>query len=429
MQPSPVVRRAGPRPFAAAAAALIATLAAVALGLAIAAALGLVGCADERSQPGGGGATGGTVHPAGLLDPASDDFHAQELRRHDWDFAVCARCHGDDFAGGAARKSCLTCHTEGPTACVTCHGAGPTSNAHAVHREVAGLGCAECHVVPARWDDEGHLRRGGVAITTPAPVVFGARAQTTLDPADRSGPPSWRDGACQNVYCHGAALHAAGGTATSPRWDDPAPAGACDRCHGAPPPGHAQSQCATCHPTGAAHLDGAVQIGLVPDAGCSGCHGDATSPAPPRDLAGNTAPSAIGVGAHRKHLTVPSGLRGPIPCSDCHAVPSRVDDPGHIDSALPAEVLATLSWDRTAQTCGSSTCHVGSRPVWTVSGGVVCGSCHGIPPAGLPHNPAMTLATCTTCHPGTVDEFGKILLTVGPGGTTSLHLNGVVDVP
>lgn len=395
-----------------------------------AAALGaLAACSDVRPRPDAGTAAV-TVHPAGILDPASADFHGKELQRLDWDFTICANCHGSDFTGGAARVSCLGCHADGPTACTTCHGNGPISNAHTVHRS-AKVDCSECHVVPQHWNDEGHILAGGVAITGPAKVTFGARAELMIDPADRKGPPTYANGTCSNVYCHGAALHAAGGTATEPRWGDPTPPGGCDRCHGDPPPSHAPGDCKTCHPgtapDSATHIDGIVQVGRGP--GCSGCHGDATSPAPPTDLAGNTQITAIGVGAHRAHLTVPSGLRGPVPCETCHRVPTQVDDPGHIDSLPPAEVNASLSWDRATRTCGTTNCHGASRPVWTAQGGVFCGSCHGIPPASAPHTPAMTLASCTTCHSQTVDAFGTILLTAGPGGTTSKHMNGVVDVP
>jgi predicted CxxxxCH...CXXCH cytochrome family protein len=390
------------------------------------AGLALGGCSDERSRP-DAGPTVVSVHPAGILDPASDAFHGRDLRRRNWDFSVCARCHGDDFTGGAAQVSCLSCHTGGPTACTTCHGAGPTSNAHVVHRDVADLACSECHIVPARWDDEGHILSKGVAITGPANVTFGTRAGFTADPDDRKGPPTWQDGRCSNVYCHGDALHAAGGVAPEPRWDDPSPAGACNRCHGAPPPNHAQSRCETCHPSSAPHIDGIVQVG---SGGCSGCHGDATSPAPPNDLSGNRLTTAIGVGAHRVHLDVPSRLRGPIACSACHLVPAQVGDPGHIDSQAPAEVNASLGWDRTAQTCETALCHIAARPVWTQIGGATCGSCHGVPPATPAHRGvASSITSCVTCHPQTVDATGTILLTAGPGATvTSKHINGVVDV-
>jgi len=396
----------------------------LAVGVGVGVWVAVTACSDARLRPDAGPSTV-SVHPAGILDPGSADFHVRELQRLDWSFATCARCHGEDFSGGIANKPCLTCHAAGPTACVTCHGDGPTSNAHVVHREVGKLACGECHVVPASWDAEGHILRGGVANPLPVQVTFGARAELTLDPADRAGPPTFAGGTCSNVYCHGDVLHAAGGVATRPRWDDAAAPGVCNRCHGAPPPSHAQDHCETCHPATAPHVDGTVQIGN--GAGCSGCHGDARSPSPPTDLSGNTLITAIGVGAHRAHLEVASGLRGPIPCATCHLVPSQVSDVGHIDSPPPAEVHIELGWDRSSATCNSA-CHSGARPVWTTTGGVTCGSCHGIPPTSQNHDPAMTVTSCVTCHPQTVDAAGGIILTSGPGGVTSKHMNGIIDV-
>lgn len=387
------------------------------MGLVIVAA-----CADERVLP-DAGTTDVRVHPAGILDPASAAFHGKELARHDYSFALCASCHGDDFAGGRAKVSCLGCHADGPTACVTCHRDGPTTAAHVVHREVGKLACGECHVVPATWDAEGHILRGGHADPAPAEVTFGARAGATLDPADRAGPPSFDGDRCTNVYCHGGALHAGGGTAVAPRWTEPAPVGTCDRCHGAPPPSHAQRGCPTCHPPSAPHIDGVVQIGRT--SGCDGCHGTADSPAPPVDLAGNVFTTALGVGAHRAHLDVPSGLRGPIPCATCHVVPATVSAPGHIDSALPAEVTPSLGWDRASGTCTTAWCHGGARPVWTTSQGPACGSCHGVPPSDASHAPGMPVTACVSCHPRTVDAAGALLFTPG---VPSEHIDGDVDV-
>jgi predicted CxxxxCH...CXXCH cytochrome family protein len=378
----------------------------------------LAACSDERelSAPCDGDC-GARVHRAGILDPASDAFHGRELAGRNWDFALCQGCHGSDFSGGNAQVSCLSCHREGPTACTTCHGAGPTSSAHKVHAS-RGIACAQCHVVPARWDDDGHILHAGVAITGPAKVAFGALA--SIATPDRAGPPSWDGATCRNVYCHGDALHAGGGTATQPRWDDPAPPGDCSRCHASPPPSHARTDCATCHPA-APHIDGALQLGRT--TGCDGCHGTAASPAPPVDLAGNTATTALGVGAHQAHLQGRSRLAAPIACSTCHVVPAAVTSPGHIDSAGPAQVAAGLGWDRTSETCASAWCHGPGRPRWTGSGEVSCGSCHGIPPSDASHTPGMPLTSCATCHPGTVDAFGNIIVT----GANSEHINGVVD--
>ncbi len=402
----------------------------------------LAGCASERARPDSGVASG--VHPSGILDATSGDFHAKELARRGWDLGLCAGCHGADFRGGTAKLSCVACHPSGPDACVTCHGDGPTTGAHLVHQR-EGQACAECHVVPARWDARGHV----LGDLEPAEVTFGARAQATLDPADRTGPPTYiARGAggptCANVYCHGDVLHAGGGLATQPRWDD-ATLGGCDRCHGAPPPSHTQSACDSCH-RGARHLDGVVQIG----GGCTGCHGDVTSPAPPMDLAGNTVTTAVGVGAHRAHLDAPSRLSAPIACTECHRVPATLGEAGHLDSALPAEVFppgsgmlaraagAVPAWDHAAATCAGAYCHGATladtaagrltEPAWIASSGqVYCGSCHGIPPTTPAHAPSMSLGDCVTCHPRTVDGFGNILLGGTPSAITSEHLDGAVD--
>jgi predicted CxxxxCH...CXXCH cytochrome family protein len=388
-------------------------------------------CADERvlSGPCDGDCTT-DVHAPGILDPASPNFHATVLRQLNWGFAICAGCHGSDFSGGTSHVSCLGCHTAGPTACVTCHGAGPTSNAHGVHAmpgiPYAGgssVACGECHIVPATWDADGHIVHDGIAITTPATVTFGARAALTIDPADRAGPPAYdvATATCTNVYCHGGELHAAAGADTSPRWTEPAPpAGECTSCHGHPPPNHIAGNCTNCHPSGSPHIDGIVQVGTA----CNSCHGSATSNAPPMDLEGNQFTTAIGVGAHQAHLQASSHISAPIPCATCHLVPTAVDSPGHIDMPPPAVVTAALGWDHDAQTCASSYCHGTSRPVWTSTGQVFCGSCHGIPPSDAPHTPAMTLTSCASCHPGTVDAFGNIIVTNG----TSEHINGHVDL-
>ena len=379
-------------------------------------------CAEHRAtpEPCAGDCTE-RVHPIGILDVTSDAFHGKELARRDWDFALCATCHGDRLDGGAAGVSCLACHREGPTACVTCHGQGPTSGAHGAHA-ASSLTCNECHVVPERWDAEGHLLRGGVADARPAEITFGARANATPVPADRRGPPSWDGATCTNVYCHGDVLHAGGGSAPQPRWDAPAPTGGCDRCHASPPPSHARIDCATCHPASAPHIDGEVQLGRVD--GCSGCHGSAASPAPPTDLGGNTFTTALGVGAHQAHLQGASRLAAPIPCATCHLVPASTAAPGHLDTPAPAEVNAALGWDRDAQTCAQS-CHGPARPRWTSTGEVSCGSCHGIPPADASHTPDLQVSSCATCHPLTVDTFGNIIVTNGG----SRHIDGVVDSP
>ena len=152
--------------------------------------------------------------------------------------------------------------------------------------------------------------------------------------------------------------------------------------------------------------------------------------APPIDLDGHTAPSALGVGAHQAHLQA-SATQAGVPCSDCHLVPDSTYSPGHLDTALPAEVTfagvslsggAAPQWNRAAATCAGTWCHGPSDPTgsvspeWTSSDGPLgCASCHLTPPPD-PHPP---MAECWNCH-GNVDENLQI---VDP----ALHVNGTVD--
>ena len=366
-----------------------------------------------------------SIHGRGVLDRTSTTFHGEDVRRAGWDLDTCGRCHGADFAGTDAAPSCTTCHQGGPGACDTCHSATLASGAHGAHvgPGSAAVACATCHVVPATWRDDGHVRRGEAADPAPAEVIMTGPAAITVEAADRAGPPTYEAGTCRNVYCHGDVLGASGGSNRQPSWaaDPPGPA-PCGSCHGAPPPSHAASTCATCHPSGAAHLDGVTEVGRgLP--GCSGCHGSAESPAPPTDLAGNQFTTALGVGAHQAHLRASSGLSLPIACTTCHVVPATIGAAGHLDADGVAEVLPALGWDRAAQTCTTSRCHRDARPRWTATGDVTCGSCHGIPPASPPHLPAMGLTDCAACHPNTMNAAGQLL--VGNGQ----HIDGDPDAP
>jgi predicted CxxxxCH...CXXCH cytochrome family protein len=378
------------------------------------------------------------LHAHGVLDPASAQFHGVTVAALGWDLHACASCHGDDFAGGTSGASCNGCHRDGPGGCQTCHtldaataprgaqgrqrpyGVGVLSAAHQGHA-TAGWSCAECHRVPQAWDDVGHVRRGSSVDPAPAEIEFGAAARR-----DRA-VPAYTQGLCSEVYCHGATLRDGAATAPWPTWSGGAEQVRCGGCHGAPPATHASDACAVCHPVDrVAHLNGVVEIGSAP--GCSGCHGDDTSAAPPRDLSGAVVSTAMGVGAHRAHLEAPHRLRGPLACSECHQVPAQIDSPGHIDSPAPAEVTALLQWDRGEARCSSAWCHGAARPRWTATGEVTCGSCHGIPPATAAHRPDLPLTSCATCHPRTVDGFGNILVSSVPGGLTSEHINGIVDL-
>jgi predicted CxxxxCH...CXXCH cytochrome family protein len=403
--------------------------------------LALAACANERELAPCIDCETSGVHPTGFIE-----LHGAELASRNWDFALCQSCHGESFAGTNDAPSCrVGCHEAGPTACDTCHDTVPATGAHLPHVAV-GLTCSECHVTPATWDAPGHILDDS---SDGADVLFGSLANRDLTPSRRTAPAAWdrAAGTCSNVYCHGGILGDTSATHATPNWAGGAEQVACGSCHGVPPAGHAQSECSTCHVNAgystARHINGVVDVGSEP--GCSGCHGGAASAAPPRGLNGETATSSLAVGAHTAHL-VAGQLRGPIACEECHAVPATIDAAGHIDTALPADlVFGTLAradgaqpvWNRTTGTCSSVYCHGGGTslaaetaankqptPLWTANTAtsVYCGACHGLPPVDAFHSPTQTLTDCATCHPGSVGPFGNILVSNG------LHLNGSVEV-
>jgi predicted CxxxxCH...CXXCH cytochrome family protein len=177
---------------------------------------------------------------------------------------------------------------------------------------------------------------------------------------------------------------------------------------------------------------GAADAGERFDPSCGSCHGDGTSPAPPRNLAGDTDRTARGVGAHRSHVLGDTTWHRTVVCADCHAVPSAVGDSGHIDgdgqaeltfSALARSDGASPRFD--GASCSNAYCHGATlpggtltQPTFTAVDGAAsaCGSCHGVPPPA-PH-PAAT--DCSGCHP-----------TMAPGMrfiAPERHINGIVDL-
>lgn len=378
-------------------------------------------------------------HPQGFVNPSDEDFHGHALATSGWDFADCARCHGDanEASGGTTGRSCLTCHTEGPTSCNTCHG-NLASGAHRVHVEGGAIldlviSCDQCHVVPTDWRDAGHLFLADNTLDTNprAEVIF-----------DGSGSYDAATYTCGNTTCHAGSLAAA---APAPVWTATGNNG-CATCHGSPPGGNAHhaemalTDCADCHglvvdATGAIsdaslHLDGAVSLGDG-SATCAACHGN-----PPT------------TGAHAAHVGS-STFSAPLACSACHTMPTgatfdaAVASAGHVDSAPPAEVfpggaefagLAAAAgfvptFDHASGDC-TSYCHSfeSNAPIsWTAGGTVVCGGCHALPPPVelVPQHFNKTYPDdCDTCHGNTVNPDGTIKFQVD--GTT-LHINGAVN--
>lgn len=424
-----------------------------------------------------------TVHLKGWMNPTDpDQFHGLFLRRQAYNTDSCAVCHGSDLRGGLSRVDCNSCHPAGVQACNTCHGdsvsPAPPRDLHGVRTTVsisvgahrshvvasglhAAYRCTACHNPPAIPD---HYLNYGHPDEPPSPVV--------LRGATPSGATWDRTvGTCANSYCHAPSGPAdARASNQTPHWTSVGTGEAqCGTCHGLPPASHVNFDihCEICHQgaygagqlLAAKHADGTVELGNGPG-GCSNCHGDANSPAPPVDLHGSTDPALPSIGAHRAHLEARHELRGPIPCTECHQVPATLRDPGHIDHPLPATVfpsvpgvavlasadgaLPTYSYGATP-TCGSVYCHGngthlltdGTRglirnPLWT--GGtsqISCGSCHGIPPLNAVHSPGMRLTDCHCCHGDSVTAEGAIIIIRDPLSgrpLSSPHIDGVINV-
>jgi predicted CxxxxCH...CXXCH cytochrome family protein len=439
------------------------------------------------------------VHPPSWVYPGdrnSAEFHGGALRSRGWDLAACQGCHGQDLKGDPARGggSCYACHDSGPTACTTCHGSSertgqaaiappadlswelsPTKRgvgAHQAHLRSrawwAPISCGDCHTVPSRLDSPGHLFDEGAGKSSDlrAELTFGSRA--ALDGVTPSLDS--KSGQC-TVYCHGASFLSIGQGST-PAWTATG-AGKCGSCHLVPAVAGGPD-CSTCHPQSverctydgtdatclptdaqagigtrfldpAFHGDGKYPLGKKGDEGtCYGCHGtQASGGAPPPDLRGNTDISAVGVGLHATHLSAGS-FANAVACEACHKVPTKLQDAGHFEDDLPAEVtFSDLAqgklqapsggkspvWDRTKATCSDTWCHGlsgGKVTDWTwtkkLASPLACDSCHGLPPTETTSSgshPVVPSTGCDSCH-GAAYSGGSL--------DPAKHINGKVDL-
>jgi predicted CxxxxCH...CXXCH cytochrome family protein len=369
--------------------------------------------------------------------------------------AALAACGGSARqAELAVTETCSTCHgsAANPAPAPSVRGLTATTElavgAHQSHVRAGPLrgaiGCSECHVVPGRVDQDGHMDKDH------ADVTFGPLARTG------AAAPLWDRTAatCSGVYCHGAALP--GGSNTAPQWTKvDGTQAACGTCHAIPPPPETPhpvvaadaTVCWKCHP-GTVKPDGTIDVasglhidGIVEAPGaCTACHGDpdrtpaSIAPAPPRDTKGNTDTASRGVGAHQSHLG--ATLATPVACSECHVVPSSTRQ--HPTGTLAVQFGprasangAAPAWSPTSATCSATWCH-GSQlaggattaPVWTRVDGSqrTCTSCHGDPPPNGQHARHVNGQgfDCVVCHGTGYARSGSVL--------SSLHVNGVRDV-
>lgn len=240
--------------------------------VALMASLLMIGCSElkEEKVP---TQTAVSVHGVGFTNPASTNFHGTFIQKTNYDISTCRQCHGFDFAGGTANTSCNTCHNKqgGPEHCTTCHGsvnaAPPKDLSDNVDPIVRGVGahqkhlggsfgaavaCTECHTVPTKVYDAGHLDS-----SPHAEVKF----DTTSNKFRSNALYSAATVSCTNTYCHGN--FNGGNLNTTMSWTDTtAAATACGTCHGDvtkatlkekafPKTGHTaatvSSDCSTCH--------------------------------------------------------------------------------------------------------------------------------------------------------------------------------------
>jgi predicted CxxxxCH...CXXCH cytochrome family protein len=338
--------------------------------------------------------------------------------------AGCALgCHGSDSTN--APPSSVSGATETTSTAVGAHRAH-LNIAAAWHRPVA---CADCHVVPDTVGAPGHLDGDNKAEVTFSSV----------------GMPAMWGGTTCTTRCHGTP--AWGGTKTTPTWTlvDGTQA-TCGSCHGTPPPPPhpSGSNCATCHPTmeensltfrdPMSHINGVVDmVDSSATGGCTTCHGSTTS-APPKDLTGNTAATARGVGAHQAHLKTSTWHRA-VTCSSCHVVPSTVDAPGHRDGDNVAEVKfdalnPTGLYTVATTTCSQQYCHGNGRGgngtvSWVTPGALACGACHSTNGTNMSGDHRKHIVgenlKCNACHRDVVDANMNVI-------NANLHVNGVHEV-
>jgi predicted CxxxxCH...CXXCH cytochrome family protein len=220
-----------------------------------------------------------TEHQVGFT--IAEDEHPAYLRAIHWDLGRCFVCHPEPESPGTATRrsplpasptfgsSCSTvgCHDAangGPVACNVCHGdsegdpgvpaswappedlegdvatSSPGVGAHQTHLGApsgfsAAVPCRACHLVPASWDDPGHIDdTPATADVTFSEIAGGAArydfATSSCAATDchRSGEPVWTevDGTWNECgACHGL-----------PPISDEHPFGPgvedCHRCHG-----------------------------------------------------------------------------------------------------------------------------------------------------------------------------------------------------
>jgi len=294
------------------------------------------------------------THPLGQawLDKTSSSFHGSAAQA---DVDSCAVCHGSDFQGGSAGRSCYECHF-GPTGSKNPPNEGTWSHGTTPHNSAnftAAIAiCNQCHTTSRLYNN---------------------------------GPNSCHD-------CHGSGGHPVGqvwlDSASASFHGDAATAdlNSCRTCHGTNlDGGSAGVSCETCHfgpsgsrvPTGVSWTHGTTHTGLAAyEPTCNQCHSltrqyrNAPS-ASCHDCHGSGVPHAVGAAWLLPSAHAQSSINDRASCLSCHALSGATG---------------------TQPSCGS--CHIQADPPTSLG---ACTSCHAKPPRTGQHRDHDNFS-CQTCH-------------------------------
>jgi len=225
------------------------------------------GCqSDEKVIPDTG------YHPDGWAIAGHPEFHGDYGLVYG--IQSCPQCHGADWAGGLAERSCRECHFDGEDDCAACHGglydatgAPPYGldgeidddvlavGAHESHVHGSdfsdGVACLSCHVEPAMPWDSAHfdfdILVGPGVTDSVAEITFGGITTTGVWNRDTK--------TCSEVYCHGNFKK--GFPLNRPVWT-----------------GSDQALCGSCHDAGAnpGFLDRLHSSHWISNIRCERCH-------------------------------------------------------------------------------------------------------------------------------------------------------------
>jgi len=286
----------------------------------------LVFC-SEKKEP-----TKVSTHPSNWLQVHGNAVLDSSLSKES-----CQVCHGADFSGGSSGVSCLNCHfyphlpewsdstspgfhgvaakATGNDTCQVCHGADFQGG-------TTGISCYDCHTYPhlSAWHDSASAEFHGKIV-----LQVGKQECQGCHGSQFNGGSS--QVSCYN--CHTYPHKDGFGTISSPNfhrgfikseiyWH----ISECQACHGSNyAGGRVTVSCTTCHIYAAG-----------PEA-CNTCHGDFNDPgniAPPQDLSDNLDHTAIGVGAHQKHVR-DTHITNTYDCNVCHPAVPDFNASTHID--------------------------------------------------------------------------------------------------